>query len=145
MFIQLYFTYIHLSPHVCVVSSKPEDTPIRSNRSKSIEDVQRQMVRTYVTSTGAPRTDFPDPKVSRIILLVWACLRKLGRGSLDHSLLVFHKNNRFRKTVKRAVKSKYPSIPSQPFSINGISNSDTHESILSNEVSRLVRSPDFRG
>lgn len=91
-------------------SSKPEDTPTRSHRSKSIDDIQRQMVRTYVTRTGAPRTDFPDPKVSHIILLVWACLRKLGRGSLDNSLLVFHKNNRFRRTVKRAVKSKYPSI-----------------------------------
>jgi hypothetical protein len=39
-----------------------------------------------------------------------ACLGRFGRGSLNYSLLVFHKNNRFRKTVKRAVKSKLFSV-----------------------------------
>ena len=93
-----------------MIFSKWEDSsPSRGIRSKSIDDVHRQIIRTYVTEMGAPRTDFPDPKVSLPVLWVRACLAKLGRGSLDHSLLVFHKNNAFRKKVKRAVKSKYPS------------------------------------
>ena len=95
------------SPTLCA-PSKQKDTPIRRNRSKSIDDVQKQMVRTFISHTGAPRTEFPDPKVSPILLWMRACLGRFGRGSLNYSLLVFHKNNRFRKTVKRAVKSKYP-------------------------------------
>ena len=83
-------------------------SPFRRGRSKSVDDVHRQMIRSYVSHVGAPRTDFPDPKVSLGVVWLRACLRKLGRGSLDYSLLFLHKNNRFRKNVKRAVKSKYP-------------------------------------
>ena len=105
----MYTHYLSSLPlHVHLCNSKQLDTPIRRNRSKSIDDVQRQMVRSYVTNRGAPRTDFPDPKVSRAVSWLRVCLDKLGRGSLDYSLLVFHKNNRFRRTVKRVVKSKYP-------------------------------------
>ena len=84
--------------------SKQEGTPSRTNRS---DDVQRHMVRTYITHTGVPRTNFPEPKVSRSILWVRGCLKRFGLGSLDYSLLIFHKNNRFRRIIKRAVKSKY--------------------------------------
>lgn len=106
----MYIVYVFFSVDTLFACSKQEGTPLRRNRSKSMDDVQRQIVRTYmyISHTGAPRTDFPDPKVSPIVLWVRACLGKLGRGSLDYSLLVFHKNNQFRKTVKRAVKSKYP-------------------------------------
>ena len=83
-------------------------SPFRRGRSKSIDDVHRQMVKSYISHVGAPKTDFPDPKVSLVVVWLWACLRRLGRGSLDYSLLIFHKNNCFRKNVKRAVKSKYP-------------------------------------
>jgi voltage-dependent calcium channel L type alpha-1C len=92
--------------------SKPEgSSPFRRHlRSKSIDDVHRQIVRSYISHVGAPRTDFPDPKVSLLVVWLRACLGRLGRGSLDSSLLVFHKNNRFRKRVKQAVKSKFFSI-----------------------------------
>lgn len=94
----------------CVLASSKLETasPFRRGRSKSIDDVHRQMVKSYISHVGAPRTDFPDPKVSLVVVWLRACLRRLGRGSVDYSLLVFHKNNRFRKNVKRAVKSKYP-------------------------------------
>jgi hypothetical protein len=82
-------------------------SPFRRGRSKSIDDVHRQMVKSYISHVGAPKTDFPDPKVSLVVVWLWACLRRLGRGSLDYSLLIFHKNNCFRKNVKRAVKSKF--------------------------------------
>ncbi|CAI7994826.1 hypothetical protein GBAR_LOCUS1559 [Geodia barretti] len=83
-------------------------SPFRHGRSKSIDDVHRQMVKSYITHVGAPKTDFPDPKVSLVVVWLRACLQRLGRGSLDYSLLIFHKNNCFRKNVKKAVKSKYP-------------------------------------
>ena len=93
------------------VHSKREGTPIRRKRSKSIEDIQRHMARSYVSHVGAPKTDLPDPQFSRVVSWMNACLRKLGRGSSDHSLLILHKSNRFRRTVKKAVKSKYPCVP----------------------------------
>ncbi|CAI7994820.1 Voltage-dependent N-type calcium channel subunit alpha-1B, partial [Geodia barretti] len=82
-------------------------SPFRHGRSKSIDDVHRQMVKSYITHVGAPKTDFPDPKVSLVVVWLRACLQRLGRGSLDYSLLIFHKNNCFRKNVKKAVKSKF--------------------------------------
>ena len=108
--------YLYISTlrvHNLNLHSKLEATPspFRHGRSKSIDDVHRQMVRSYISHFGAPRTEFPDPKVSPLVVWLRVCLRRLGRGSLDYSLLVFHKNNRFRKNVKRAVKSKYPPLP----------------------------------
>lgn len=106
---------------VLYTCSKLEGTlPFWRIRSKSIDDVNRQIIRTYITHTGAPRTDFPDPKVSPLLVWIRACLGKLGRGSLDYSLLVFHKNNRFRKKVKRAVKSRYI-----PFTTGGMDYTHT--------------------
>ena len=101
----IYWKSVYTSSSAC---SKEEKRPTWRHRSKSIDNVRQQMIRTYISDTGSPRTDFPDPKVSHVALWLRACLRKLGQGSLDYSLLIFHKNNKFRQKVKRAVKSKYP-------------------------------------
>ena len=65
-----------------------------------------------MTHKGSIKTNFsiwtPDSK-----LFVWIRrkLIKIGRLHEDYSLFLFHKKGRFRKTVKRIVKAKYPPIP----------------------------------
>ena len=82
--------------------------PFQRKRSKSIDDTQRQIARAFVTEAGLPITEFPDPQSSRLASWLQTCLTRLGRGSKDYSLLVFHKNNWFRRRVKQLVKSVYP-------------------------------------
>ena len=84
---------------------------VRRGRARSLDTTQHTVTHRYMTHKGSIKTNFsiwtPDSK-----LFVWIRrkLIKIGRVRQDYSLFLFHKKGRFRKTVKRIVKAKYPLI-----------------------------------
>ena len=84
---------------------------VRRARARSLDTTQHTVTHRYMTHKGSIKTNFsiwtPDSK-----LFVWIRrkLIKIGRVRQDYSLFLFHKKGRFRKTVKRIVKAKYPLI-----------------------------------
>ena len=56
---------------------------------------------------GAIRTAFSQPEDFGLLDRFWVALNKFGSSRSEYSFFVFHRKSRFRKSVKRVVKSWY--------------------------------------
>ena len=82
----------------------------RRARAKSLDNIQQTVTRGYLTHKGSIKTNFARTPDSQILSWLRKKLGKIGHGREDYSLFLFHKKSKFRKAIKRIVKSKYPSI-----------------------------------